>query len=190
MTRLRSTSAAIGQSFALIALLPRQLGRSRAWNSSSLLRNRSLLALGLVALVAGCGAGKKVPPTTTSAVAPPKTSLRIYDPKRLIHVQLTLADFVRSASRAELASFGQPEISLTLTRVGQRAFCRLTRGLALRGAQLHVMQKEAIAFDGRVVSKPYIDFRKVAHGVCGARRITILTKNIRTARRVARAIRG
>lgn len=153
-----------------------------------MVQGRLLLALPLVALLAGCGTGQKVPPPST--VAGPQASLRIYDPKRLIHLHLTLADFVRSATRADFASFGQPQVRLTLTRGGETAFCRLTRELALRGARLRVRQNQAIAFDGRVVSRPYIDYRKFPHGLCGARGITILTKNVATARRVARAIRG
>ena len=153
-----------------------------------MVHGRSLLAVALVALATGCGTGQKVPPPST--VAGSKASLRIYDPKRLIHLQLTLADFVRSATRADFASFGQPEVSLTLTRGGETTFCRLTHGLAVRGARLHVMQNQAIAFDGRVVSRPYIDYRKFPHGLCGAHNITILTQNRATARRIARAIRG
>ena len=59
-----------------------------------------------------------------------------------------------------------------------------------RSARLRHKQNLAIAFDGRVVSKPYIDYRKFSHGICGARGTTLLTNNASTARRIARAIRG
>lgn len=114
----------------------------------------------------------------------------MYDPRRLIHTQLTLSDFVRSATRASISAFGQPEVKLTLTHAGEAALCLLTRGLARRGAQLHHQQQQATAFDGRVISRPYVDYRRYPHGICGASHQTILTSNARTARRIAQALRG
>jgi hypothetical protein len=128
-----------------------------------------------------------------SAATHAKVNFRIYDPKGLIHAQVTLSGLVRSAARAWRPPYSSPghgALSLTFNRTGETAFCRLTRGLARRGARLHRVQYQGIVIDGWVSTKTNVDYRHFPNGLCGSPGLEIQGIKLTTARRLARLIRG
>jgi hypothetical protein len=69
---------------------------------------------------------------------------------------------------------GQLAVELTLTGTGQRAFQRLTAGVALRGSVDSTLSRKlyqhfAIVVGDRLLSVPYVDFQQYPDGVLGDR---------------------
>ena len=126
---------------------------------------RALVALiGSLAVVAtGCGGD----------TSKPEFELRIYDPTGKVPVELTTADIVRSGVRAELPEL-QPVggkyavVYIPLTDAGTSKFCRLTRAGARRGRELGKQQAFVIEINGRVKSRPQLDYDATPNGICGA----------------------
>ena len=115
---------------------------------------------------------------------------RVYDSKGLIHARITLAGLVRaktSASHGTKSTMG--ELTLVLNRTGARANCRLSRGLAHRGARLHRVQHEIVTIDDWS-TQLFVDYRASPDGLCGIRTLTFSNMSFPTARRLAQSIRG
>jgi SecD/SecF fusion protein len=100
--------------------------------------------------------------------------LTIFDWERRGRPALTNAD-VEGAVPVKDVQTGEPVVELELNPHGQAAFSELTREIARRGAELaqpgagvESFQHLAIAVDGQVISKPYINFRENPDGIDGA----------------------
>jgi preprotein translocase subunit SecD len=100
--------------------------------------------------------------------------LTIFDWERHGAPALTNADIERAVVAKDVQT-GEPVVVLELTAHGQAAFKALTRELARRGADkappgagVESFQHLAIALDGTVLSKPYINFQVNPDGIDGA----------------------
>jgi hypothetical protein len=93
--------------------------------------------------------------------------LRIYDPAQLVRATVTSAD-VSYAHADTSPQTGQALVELGLTARGVHSFCTLTRALAVRGARRHSFQHLAVAVDGHVYARPFIDYRANPRGLCGS----------------------
>jgi preprotein translocase subunit SecD len=68
---------------------------------------------------------------------------------------------------------GEPIVAIDLTAEGRQAFADLTRRIAHRGADRESNQHLAIVIDDRIVSVPFIDYRREPDGISGANGIQI-----------------
>ncbi len=80
-------------------------------------------------------------------------------------------------------------LSFRLTTNGARKFHSLTRALARRGARLRRPQRFAFAVNGRVYSRPFVDYRAFPNGLDGRTGIQVEGMTLATAQRLAREIR-
>jgi len=107
-------------------------------------RSRSVLALIAAGVLAGCGASHR------------PASLRISGEGGIGPV-LSRAD-IRSVRAAVDPNKSQPDILLELTPNGQRKFLGLTTNVARAGRRRHRLVHILISVNGRVISKPYVDY--------------------------------
>ena len=126
-----------------------------------------------------------------SARSDAKTTLRIFDPTGHIPAQVTLAGIVRR--RTWVTTFDEPRrtgaLILKFNKTGESDFCRLTRGLARRGAPLHNHHEvNAFQVNGHIYLRPYVDYRAVPNGLCGFPDLQVPMK-LATARYLARLLR-
>ena len=106
--------------------------------------SRGVLALIAAGVLAGCGASHR------------PASLRISGEGGIRPV-LSRAD-LRSVRAAVDPNKSQPDILLELTPNGQRKFLGLTTNVARAGRRRHRLVHILISVNGRVISKPYVDY--------------------------------
>jgi len=138
----------------------------------------TLVASGLVAVGA-------------SAQSNAKTTLRIFDPTGQIHAQVTLSGIVRRQTAVTYVNDprGMGRLLLVFNRAGRTDFCRLTRGLARRGARLHNHHEvNAFEVNGHIYLRPYVDYRYYPNGLCGLPDLQMQMK-LATARQLTRLLR-
>jgi hypothetical protein len=95
-------------------------------------------------------------------------SFRIYDPSGRTKVEVMNADIVRTSVSAVPQGGGKAILSVSFTADGASKFCRLTRALARRGAALDRQQRFALVVNGRVQSRPFVDYDAAPSGLCGS----------------------
>ncbi|MFL6011793.1 MAG: SecDF P1 head subdomain-containing protein [Gaiellaceae bacterium] len=141
---------------------------------------RNIVLAAVLVLLTGCG---HAPPSQ-------RTTFRISGEKG-IGPALALADVARESVRATSdPATGQPVVTFRLTPEGETKFARLTRALARRGAAVGRPFHLVIAVDGRVISRPYVDYGRNPQGIPGDNGVQLGTATIVDARRVAKALRG
>ena len=135
------------------------------------------MAIGAVLVAAGCHESDRV-------------ALRIYDPTDQTPSEVTIRDVVSSSVRAARDPGGAGVLYFRLTDAGVRNCHALMRALARRGAREQRPQRFAIVVDGRVRSRPFVDYRVNPNGVdCGAGlELTGLQPDV--ARRLAKLLRA
>ena len=133
----------------------------------------------LLLFLAGCSHGRS------------HASFRV-NGERGIGPALDFADIAPGSVRAVRdPNTGAPVVVLDLTRSGVREFNALTRNLARRGAALHRQLHVLISVDGRVVTRPYIDYRLFPNGLPGNNGIEINgLPSMKAARRLAKELNG
>ncbi len=121
-----------------------------------------------------------------------RTTFRIYDPSNRTTAQVTAADVVSSSVRMVPGAEGSGVVYLRLTREGGRKFAILTRALARRGARVTRPQAFAVEINGRVRSRPHVDYESFPNGIRGTdvEGIEIVIPRLAEAREVAEAIRA
>ena len=118
----------------------------------------------------------------------------MYDPAGKVPVELTAADIVRTSVRAELPEL-QPVggkyavVSFALTDTGTSKLCRLTRALARRGRELGKRQAFVVEINGRVKTRPQLDYDATPNGICGAPSVEIQGIRRKEAQALVRLIR-
>ena len=119
----------------------------------------------------GAAVGVDVPAADQDAVAALTRPgrLAIYDAERGTPEDpaLTAAD-VASAKVALDQGTREPVVQLEFTPQGEQRFTALTRRLARRGSSVEAWQHLAMAVDGDVLSRPFIDYRQAPDGIDGA----------------------
>jgi hypothetical protein len=121
----------------------------------------------------------------------PKTTLRIFDPTGHIHAQVTLSGIVRRQTAVTYVNYprGTGRLLLVFNRAGRTDFCRLTQGLARRGARLHNHHEvNAFEVNGHIYLRPYVDYRYYPNGLCGLPDLQMQMKLV-TAGQLARLLR-
>ena len=94
---------------------------------------------------------------------------------------LSRAD-LRSARADVDQNTSQPVVLLELTREGQRKFLVLTRRVVRAGRRRHRPAHVVIFVNGRVISRPYIDYRVFPNGLPADSGVQIDVRSVRTAR--------
>ena len=125
----------------------------------------------------------------TASVTASPFELRMYDPARLTKTEVTAADVVRSSARASRRLGGSGSLDFLLTRQGAMRFHTLTLALARRGARLHRSLPLAIEVNGRIRTRPHIDYKAFPDGLSGTSGIEILLP-LPLAQMLAKQIRG
>jgi preprotein translocase subunit SecD len=128
------------------------------------------------AVVAGCGSSTK------------EFVIRIYDPATSNSSSITVSDVIVSQTQAYRTG-RRANLRLQLTQKGQRKFSELTRRLARRGAKRHQLQHFVFEFDGRVYSKPVIDYRLFPNGLTNST-LVLANLDLKLARRIVTRIRS
>jgi preprotein translocase subunit SecD len=139
-----------------------------------------LLALAFLLICAGCG----------GAHHSDGKWFRIYGEGQ-IGPALDAGDVAARTARADIDSAtGQHIVYFGLTRDGVHKFSRLTRALAQRGTRAGRPFHVLITVDGRVKSRPYIDYRVNPNGIPGDSGIQIDLPSRSECETLARRLRG
>jgi preprotein translocase subunit SecD len=86
--------------------------------------------------------------------------------ERGIGPTLDLDDVIRGSADATIdPSTGAPVVLMRFTKRGVAKFASLTRNLAQRGAALHRRLHVLISVNGRLISRPYIDYIANPNGI-------------------------
>jgi hypothetical protein len=102
---------------------------------------------------------------------------------------VTSADLVRAATRAINEQPGTDgTLYIRLNSVGVRKYRELTRAVSIRGRRAHQPQPLAVEIDGRVYSRPVLDYRDYPHGSTTSE-IEIFLPSKQLARQLAERIR-
>ena len=127
--------------------------------------------------------------TITAVLKPSARGLHIYDAQRIVNTTITSADIDRSSIRVIPLSGRNASLYVGFNARGRRRFCRLTRALAHHGTRLHRHQYFVLEVSGRVLERPWIDYKTSPEGLCGSPGFELDQMETRTARTVARMIR-
>jgi preprotein translocase subunit SecD len=140
---------------------------------------RRALAAVVMVVCAGCG----------SAHHADETWFRIYGEGG--GPVLNAGDVARETVRLDMdPATGQPVLTFGLTAEGLRKFNRLTRTLAHRGASVGRPFHFLITVDGRVLGRPYIDYRMNPDGIPGGSGIQLNLPSRSESEKLARRLRG
>jgi preprotein translocase subunit SecD len=91
----------------------------------------------------------------------------------------------RADLRSARADASQPVVLLELTPNGQRKFLALTTGVARAGRRRHHPVHVLISVNGKVISRPYIDYKLFPNGLPADNGIQIDVASIRAAHDLA-----
>ena len=117
------------------------------------------------------------------------SGVRIYAIGDTTAPQISSADIIRASIRAA-SDAGQPVVAFSFTRAGAKKFHLLTLALARRGARLHRFARFAFEVDGKVYSRPYVDYRAFPQGFSGSAGVEVDVSSLATARKLAGLMRA
>jgi preprotein translocase subunit SecD len=98
---------------------------------------------------------------------------------------------VRSSVRVQRdPATGQPIVVFRFTPGGQQAFHSVTGLVARRGRRTGRPEHVAFVLGARVLSAPFVDYRRDPNGLVGGSGVEIAAPSQPSARRIARALRA